>query len=155
MAGLPENRELGDGEKPKAKSRYVHMLNEDYATWSEFLKGEWNLLDEVWYDVHVGRPMHVPAGSPAYMKDVVDGISRKRIDVIGRQGKGIFVIEVKPHANMESIGQVLTYTDLFIKEFKIHGPVQAMVVATTCDADILDIANLYNVKIIALEGVTL
>jgi len=149
------DRLLGPGEKPQVRKRYVHMMHEDYATWTAFMQSEQNKLDEVWYDVHVGRPMAVPAGSPSYMQDVVDGVSRKRIDVVARVGHGIFIIEVKPHANMEAIGQVVTYTNLFVWEFVITGPVNAMIVATTCDADILDTAKMQNVKIIALEGVTL
>ena len=155
MTKLPTDRSLGPGEKPVVRHRYVHMLPEDHTTWTAFLQSEHNDLDEVWYDVHVGRPMHVPSGSPSYMQDVVDGVSRKRIDVVGRVGSGLYIIEVKPHANMVAIGQVITYTNLFIEEFTIHGPVQALIVATTCDADILDIAKRQNVKIIALEGVTL
>jgi len=155
MAGNKAKRKLEAGEKPEVKSRYVHMMHEDYATWTSLLKSDQNELDEVWYDVHVGRPMAVPAGSPAYMQDVANGVSRKRIDVVGRIGSSMIIIEVKPHANMEAIGQVITYADLFIEEFEIHGSVSAMIVATTCDADILEIARRQNVKIIALEGVTL
>ncbi len=131
------------------------MLTEDQATWTAFLQSEWNLLDEVWYDVHVGRPMDLPKDSPNYMKAVVDGVSRKRIDVIGRNGSVILIIEVKPYANMMAIGQVVTYKNLFVNEFTGYRSVQAMVVATKCDADILDIANEQKVIIIALEGVTL
>jgi hypothetical protein len=155
MSDGSAKRVLGPGEEPVVRRRYVHMLPEDHEAWTEFLKSERNELDEVWYDVHVGEPMHVPAGSPAYMKDVVDGVSRKRIDVVGRLGQGVFVIEVKPFANMTALGQVVTYTNLFISEFEIHGPVQAMIVAMECDRDILETAQRMNVKIIATRGVLL
>ena len=155
MADRPTNRTLGTGEKPEPRYKYTHLYQQDYATWTAYLKSEWNLLDEVWYDVHVGRPMDIPPDSPDYMQAVVDGVSRKRIDVVGRIENRFFIIEVKPEANMKAIGQVVTYTNLFINEFEITGTVQPMVVATTCDADILDIANEQNVIIVALEGVTL
>jgi len=131
------------------------MLPEDHATWTAYLESKWNVLEEVWYDVHVGKPMTVRPDAPAYMKYVVDGVSRKRIDVVGRVGRRIYIIEVKPEANMTAIGQVVTYLNLFVKEFRITGPVLAMIVATTCDADIMDIANEQNVQIVALEGVRL
>lgn len=137
------------------KAKYVHLWQKDYATWTDFLQSDRNMLDEVWYDVHVGTPMHVPEGSPTWMQKVVDGVSRKRIDVVGRTGSGLYIIEVKPEANMKAIGQVVTYTELFVKEFRITGAVQAMIVAKTCDRDILATAKMANVKIIALEGVTL
>ncbi len=148
-------RHLANGRPPEVRAKYEHIWQKDYATWTAFLESEWNTFEEVWYDVHVGRAMAVPLGSPEFMQKVVDGVSRKRIDVVGRIGSLLFVIEIKPEANMKGIGQVVTYRNLFVKEFEIPGPVQAMIVATTCDADILDVANEQGVLIIALEGVTL
>lgn len=155
MAKIQTDRSLGHGEKPEIRSKYVHMMPEDHDTWTAFLQSSENDLIEVWYDVHVGRPMDVPPGSPEYMLKVVEGVSRKRIDVVGRTEKGLYIIEVKPHANMEAIGQVVTYANLFIQEFIIEGPIQGLIVATTCDADILEIAQRMGVKIIALRGTLL
>lgn len=155
MSEVRKKRSLGPGEKPKVQHKYPHMLPEDHGTWTAFIVGRYIELDEVWYDVHVGRPMPVPPGSPSFMKNVVDGISRKRIDVVGRAREGVYIIEVKPHANMEAVGQVVTYSNLFVEEFEITGAVQAVIVATSCDADILETANRLNVKIVAIKGVTL
>jgi hypothetical protein len=155
MSDEEKKRELGPGEKPVVRRRYVHMMPEDYEAWSAYLVSERNELLEVWYDVHVGEPMHVPAGAPEYMKNVAEGVSRKRIDVVGRSAQGIFVIEVKPWASMQALGQVVTYTNLYVREFEIHGSVQAMIVAMECDRDILETAQTMNVKIVALKGVLL
>jgi hypothetical protein len=148
-------RTLGPGQRPIVKAKYPHLWKKDYDTWTAFLRSEHNDFEQVWYDVHVGAPMHVPAGSPAFMKNVVDGVSRKRIDVVARQGKRLWIIEVKPEANMKGIGQVVTYKKLFVKEFRITESVKAMIIATTCDRDVLKTAEDLNVTIIALEGVTL
>lgn len=155
MPEVKKDRSLGVGERPVIKAKYAHMLPEDHATWTLYLKKQPGELHEIWYDVHVGQPMAVPKGAPEYMKNVVDGVSRKRIDVVGRTGTNFYIIEVKPHANMEAVGQVITYALLFANEFEVRGPVKPMIVATTCDRDILQIAQNQNVKIIALEGVTL
>ena len=155
MPNVKQKRSLGGGEKPEVKAKYAHMMAEDYAAWTAYLQSDYEDFDEVWYDVHVGVPMAVPPDSPNYMQAVVDGVSRKRIDVVGRWGNALYIIEVKPHANMTALGQALTYVHLFIEEFTIDGPVRAMIVATTCDADILDIAMRMNIKIVALKGVSL
>lgn len=148
-------RRLPAGEKPGVKLKYVHMWQKDYATWTAFLQSEWCEFEEVWYDVHVGRAMAVPVGAAWYMNQVAEGVSRKRIDVVGRMGKALYIIEVKPEANIKGVGQVVTYRDLFNKEFFWPGPVLGMMVATRCDCDILDTANKEGIEIIALEGVTL
>lgn len=155
LDGRPTDRSLGPGERPQASRRYLHMLQEDAVVWTAFVQRRLIEFDEVWYDVHVGQPMALPEESPAYMKDVVDAVSRKRIDVVGRLGKAIYIIEVKPVANIMALGQVKTYRDLFELEFEVKGPVHGMIVAATSDVDILESAKDLSIEIIALEGVGL
>lgn len=155
MLTIYENRSMGPGESPVVRAKYRHMMPEDHSTWTAFIESKILDLREVWYDVHVGRPMSVPLGSPEYMVNVVSGISRKRIDVVARSGRKFYIIEVKPHANMESIGQVVTYKRLYEKEFKCEGPLEAIVVSKTCDADIVQVAESLGVRMIPLDGVTL
>ena len=131
------------------------MLPKDFATWTAFLERRIIDIDEVWYDVHVGRPMMVPEGSADWMLKVIAGVSRKRIDVVTRKHVTYSVIEVKPHANMEAIGQVITYKQLFIEEFEIAGKVESVIVAMTADADILESARQQGVMLYPMMGVML
>ena len=131
------------------------MLPKDFATWTAFLERRIIDIDEVWYDVHVGRPMMVPEGSADWMLKVIAGVSRKRIDVVARKHVTYSVIEVKPHANMEAIGQVITYKQLFIEEFEIAGKVEPVIVAMTADADILESARQQGVMLYPMKGVML
>ncbi len=146
-------RSLGPGRSPKVQRRYEHMMREDFATWTEFLKSDSMPLLEVWYDVHVGEPMAVPDGSPEYMRAHAAAVSRKRIDVVGRTEKELWIIEVKPCANMQAIGQVLIYDDLFCREFELKLPTRTVIVASASDMDIIEGAAKYGVKIITVEGV--
>ncbi len=155
MPEVMRDRSLGPGEKPVVRTKYAHMLTEDHAAWTAFLQSEWNLLDEVWYDVHVGVPMALPKDSPNYMRAVVEGVSRKRIDVVGRENRNLWIIEVKPFANMTAIGQVVTYARLFNREFEMALLAQPMIVSKTLDRDILEIGEHLGVKMLALDGVTL
>ena len=148
-------RDLVGGGIPDVRHKYVHMLPKDRATWTMFLEMDLIDLDEVFYDVHVGRPMIIPEGSPEYMLRVVQGVSCKRIDVVARTGKFYRIIEVKPHANMESVGQVITYKRLFEEEYNIDGPVLPVIVSQTCDADIIATAEEQGVKLYPMMGVLL
>ncbi len=130
------------------------MMPEDYATWTEYLGRNEGLFEEVWYDVHVGRAMPLPPEAPEWMVKVVDGVSRKRIDVVARSGNVLRIIEVKNLANMESLGQVLTYRTLFSNEYEVFGPVLPMVIAMRADLDIMETASALGVVVVALEGVT-
>jgi len=155
MTELETNRSLGPGEEPVVKARYPHMLREDQVVWAAFIEKNELVFDEVWYDVHVGRQMDVPEGSPEWMAAVAAGVSRKRIDVVARLGDVTFIIEVKPIANTTAVGQAATYMNLFVKEFRITGPVSAMVISATVDVDVLDTLREMGVQVIALEGVAL
>jgi hypothetical protein len=146
-------RSLGPGRSPKVQRRYEHMMREDFDTWTTFLQSKEMILNEVWYDVHVGRVMEVPEGLPEYMHVQALAISRKRIDVVGRTENELWIIEVKPYANMQAIGQVLIYEDLFCREFELKLPTRTVIVASASDMDIIEGAAKYGVKIITVEGV--
>jgi hypothetical protein len=146
-------RSLGPGRSPEVKLRYEQMMAEDTGPWTEFLKTESMPLQEVWYNVHVGKAMAVMEGSPEYMKAHAAAVSRKRIDVVGRTENEFWIIEVKPYANMQAIGQVLIYDDLLCREFELKLPTRTVIVASACDVDIIEAAAKYGVKLITVEGV--
>lgn len=115
---------------------YPHMLFEDVEVWTRFLTGDHPRIYELWYDVHVGKPVEPPAGSPAFLLLVAAGVSRKRIDVVCRVDGGYWVVEVKPFGNMVALGQALGYWGLFKSEFQVSGLVKAVVVCDTVDPDL-------------------
>jgi len=131
------------------------MLPADWSTWTQFLESGLMRIDELWYDVHVGRPIDLPDDSPDFLIKVAMGVSRKRIDVVARCRDVIHIVEVKPHANMESVGQIITYRNLFMAEFDIWQKIIGTVVAKTADADILDTALKQGVVIYPMDGVLL
>ncbi|MBA7518893.1 hypothetical protein ES705_10967 [subsurface metagenome] len=146
-----QSRSLGAGRSPKVQRRYEQMMAEDMGPWTEFLKSNAMPLQEVWYNVHVGQAVAVQAGSPEYMKAHADAVSRKRIDVIGRTKTELWIIEVKPYANMQAIGQVLVYEFLYSREFAKSLPTAAVIIATTCDGDIIEAAAKFGIRIITLD----
>jgi len=120
---------------------YPHMLAEDAAIWSSFLRDWGDRLSEVWYDVHVGQPMVVPGSADPMLDKVASGISRKRIDVIARVPGGFWVIEVKPFCSHFAFGQVMLYRRLFVEEYRPAGAVWPVVVCDLVDADILPLLD--------------
>lgn len=117
---------------------YPHMLAEDTAVWSKYLASPVYRIKEVWYDVHVGLPVEGLAPDDALGARIARGITRKRIDVVARVGSGLWVIEIKPVAGMVALGQVLSYTRLFIEEFRPIEEVRGVIVCDSVDADLLD-----------------
>lgn len=130
--------ELGTSQKPIVMPSYPHMLAEDTAVWSQYLADPVHPIREVWYDVHVGQGMLLPVGASDLDKRISRGISRKRIDVVAAVGGGYWVIEIKPFAGMVALGQVLSYTRLFIAEYRPVEDVLPVIVCDHVDEDLVD-----------------
>lgn len=129
---------LGLGQRPIIMPHYPHMLREDTAVWTKFLKSNFIEIDRVWYDVRVGSAVFLDMGSDVTEKRIAAGITRKRIDVVAAVGGGLWVVEIKPYANMYAVGQVLTYTRLFIQEYIAPGQVAGVILCDDYDKDLLD-----------------
>ncbi len=110
------------GQKPVVMPTYPHMLAEDTEVWSKYLKNPLVPFHKVWYDVHVGAGIPLSADASDMDRRIAAGISRKRIDVVAAVGGGFWVIEVKPRANMVALGQVLTYSRLFVLDYAAGKP---------------------------------
>lgn len=117
---------------------YPHMLAEDVAVWTKFLKSGFVGIKEVWYDVHVGQAVPLPVGSSALEQRIARGLTRKRIDVVCAVGEGYWVVEVKPYANMTALGQILTYVRLFIKDYAFLGDAKPVIVCDSIDEDLAE-----------------
>ena len=143
---------LGPGEKPEVRSRYAYMAFEEHATWSAFLRSRILKLGRVWYGVYVSTSVKVVRGFEGGHAGDHRRIKRHRIDVVGGIRGKIFIIKVKARVNVAAIREVVTYRNMFLREFEVGEPVQAMIVTRTAGDDMLDIAGRQKVKIIALEG---
>lgn len=130
--------ELGTSQKPIVMPSYPHMLAEDTAVWSKYLASPVLAIKEVWYDVHVGKPVPGLAPGDELGMRIASGITRKRIDAVCRVDSVLWVVEIKPYASMLALGQVLSYTRMFIDEFRPTGEVVSVIVCDGVDVDLLD-----------------
>ncbi len=129
---------LGVSQRPVVMPTYPHMLAEDTEVWSKYLASPLAPIKELWYDVHVGAGIPLPADASDMDKRIAAGISRKRIDVVAAVGGGFWVIEVKPRANMVALGQVITYSRLFVLDYRPQGEVWPVIVCDSADDDLVD-----------------
>lgn len=129
---------LGVSQKPIVMTHYPHMLAEDTEVWSKYLADPVHPIKEVWYDVHVGKPVQGLRADDELGMRIAAGITRKRIDVVARVGGGFWVIELKPFAGMVALGQILSYTRLFIEEYRPEESVLSVIVCNAVDDDLVD-----------------
>jgi len=124
------------------------MMPEDTDVWTKFLRSNFIDIKRVWYDVRVGLSVLRGVGIDSGLTRIANGITRKRIDVVAAVGGGLWVVEVKPWANMYALGQVLTYLRLFRKEYISPGEVIPVIVCDGTDDDILEEIEEFGVLVI-------
>jgi len=128
---------LGQGQAAVVMPHYPHMMSEDTEVWTRFLKeGEWT-IEKVWYDVHVGKQIGFADRMDPLVSSIASGISRKRIDVVVKLAKQLWVVEIKPFASYVSLGQVRMYHRLFCEEFQPDIECVPVVICGACDLDVL------------------
>ncbi len=103
----------------KLMHKYPGMRPQDVIIWDEFVKRNPQAFQRVWYDVHMGDPLtDAPlhgGGQETGAKDV----SQWCVDVIGDTGRQFWVIEVKPSAMANALGQALAYRGILVSEHRV------------------------------------
>lgn len=146
---------LPKGQAAEIRMKYPHMLSEDSAVWRTYLGGGPAAFEAVWYDIHVGTAMPMPDNAEPWMKKVVDGVSRKRIDVVADLGNWFWIIELKPICGMAAIGQAVTYVDLFERELAEGKSCIPVVICDQVEEDVQATAERLGVMVLANRGVLL
>lgn len=131
-------QKLGEGQKAIVRNRYPHLLAEDTEVWTKFLKTDAHRIQECWYDVRIGQSVLLGVGASDMERKVALGLTRKRIDVVCKVEGGVWIVEIKPYANMYAVGQIITYVRLFAAEFKVEGELTPVLVCDSYDEDLVD-----------------
>ena len=94
-------------------AKYPHLRPEETKIWERFIKNNPDFFDEVMYDVRVGEGREYPESEMPQVTEAMEYLSKKRIDVVGFIDDEIYVIEIKPKANLSAVGQALGLAELF------------------------------------------
>ena len=94
--------------------KYPHLRPCDVKIWERFLSAYPNFYQSVDYDLKVGTPRDYKEAPADKIREDLEYLSRKRVDVVGYRDGVIHIIEVKPSAGVSAIGQVECYFDLYL-----------------------------------------
>lgn len=143
--------ELGPGQKPTVMIHYPHMLAEDIRVWTKFLKTDAHRIKEVWYDLRVGQSVLLPESASDMERKIALGLTRKRIDAVCSVEGGLWVVEIKPYANMYAMGQILTYVRLFKQEYDVAGEITPVLVCDSYDEDLFDEFDEFGILVLTTD----
>ncbi len=135
------------------QDRYPHMKAYEAEIWTAFLKQtELEFLD-IKYDLHLGKGVPWLPTEPEYMQRLKLAVTRKRVDVVAITRDDLWIIEVKPRIGLSALGQLLTYFELYQREYTTDLPIMLGAVGYDIEPDILETFELHavNTFIVALE----
>lgn len=125
---------------PAEKLRvYPHMFPLDIAIWERFLDNFAKQYTGFDYDIKVGLGTPPPPNTPPAYARMQGILSKYRIDVVGYDNSRIYIIEVKPEASTVAIGQVVSYMQLYQRDFNPSLPLKGVIVT---DRELPDIRHL-------------
>ena len=111
------------------------MAPDDIAVWERYLTTYPMQEARVDYDVRVGEGVNLPDETPPELRRMAKLLTQKRIDAVVYRTEAVWVIEIKPEAGIAALGQVLTYTALFIAHYKPDLPAIPVIICDHIDRD--------------------
>lgn len=134
----------------KLLSKYPHMKPADVGVWEKFVKTRKDFFYSVDYDFHVGEGAEfLPTGKKT-PEERENRLYQRKIDVVGYKKDETWIIEVKPVADMATLGQILTYRALVAKSKEIKGKIRIVVLCNKIMNEMKDIYSKYNITVVVV-----
>jgi len=129
-------------------TKYPHLGRYENILFTWFLKNiGWDDILRIDYDIRVGKGY-----VPDYIKEenirrMAEAITKLRIDAVIERVDEIWIIEIKEKASLSAVGQLITYSNYYTKEFKPMKPVNVGVICDYFNPSIIDICEQYSIAI--------
>ncbi len=127
------------------RHKYPHMIGEDTEVWNRFISKFPDRYDTVDYDIHIGKGVDTTPIRNDADKNYWSQLTKKRIDVIGYKNNITTIIEVKKRATLFTLGQILGYRFLYLREHLESKGVLTLVICNKIDQDDQDVLSHYGV----------
>lgn len=116
--------------------RFPHMYAAEADIWRRWLKIHAREYKKFAYDIHVGKPWPEHLTLPEKWRRGAEAVYLKRIDVVGWQTDTVTIFEVKPHAGLGALGQIIGYLTLYEEQFSPREELRGAVVTELADPNI-------------------
>lgn len=136
---------------PDPNGRFTHFIDHDAKLWRRFLLLHPPKNATVAYDVHVGTPAPVPDHYQRPYRRMIETLSTKRIDAVLFAPNETLVVEVKPYAGTQSIGQALANTALFKAKYPQFPSIKPAIVTDTAQPDMPHLCATFQILLIELD----
>ena len=132
------------------RRKYPHLIGEDTEVWTRFIRKYPERFDTVDYDVKVGKGTAADSIMDKTSRDQWTQLTQKRIDVIGYKNDFVTIIEVKKRVTLFTLGQVLGYRFLYLREHPELPLVATLIICSTIDQDDIDVLKHYGLNFVVV-----
>ncbi len=130
--------------------KYPHMIKQEATVWNRFIVEYPGYFESCDYDWRVGEGMPILEEWTDNIKRMAKMITQKRIDVLGWTGDQPTIVEVKNRAELDTLGQILGYFDLFTRVFKNFPAPGMLIVCHMIGPDDRFVMEKHDIKIVTV-----
>ena len=130
------------------RSKYPHLIGEDSLIWTKFITLYPERFDTVDYDVKVGQGVDTTPIPEGKYQQYWAELTKKRIDVIGYKDNLVTIVEVKKRVGLPTLGQILGYKFLYLREYPEITSLGTLIVCSSIDQDDIDVLEYYGMHFI-------
>jgi hypothetical protein len=123
------------------------MLTPDVPVWHRFLDVYSFLFQNLYYDVLLGAIQLTTAEGHDPVARMWRQNTSRRADAICELNDEVWIVEVSNDPGLRSIGQLLTYHILWIRNPVILKPEKLLLVSSTIEKNLLDAAASYGIQV--------
>jgi hypothetical protein len=134
------------------QTRYPHLLPQDAAVLSAYLKVHGHQYTAVMFDVRVGDGRDPGPNYEPNIRSMALDLSRRRIDMIGYAPEEIHLVEVTTDCGMKILGQLAAYPILYKQSFPTAKPVKVILVTSSIQTDIQPALDALHVRTYVYPG---
>ena len=126
------------------------MMPQELPTWRRFIRAQPDRFSEIVYDVHVGNGATIAFTTDPFVVAWAKHLTQLRVDVLGRTGSRLTVVEVRRLPGLASIGQVLGYVTLFRRDFHYTGDLRRLLVCEFITDDLKWLASRARIEVVTV-----
>ena len=126
----------------------------DVPLWEEFLLQYGDDYDSFTYDLHVGAGTDPGPRLETNLRQMAIALTQKRIDAVALKDGLTTLFEVKPHAGLSALGQILGYGELWSADHTGSVKYDLAVVTNTPQPDMPYLFSRFNIQLFEYPNVS-
>jgi hypothetical protein len=132
----------------EVRHKYPHLIGEDIEVWNRFILKYPDKFYTVDYDVKVGLGADTTPIPDEVSKQYWATLTKKRIDVVAWKDNSVTIIEVKKRVSLSTLGQILGYKFLYLREHPEIPVVSTLIVCSSINQDDIDVLKHYGINFV-------